>query len=371
MPPRPFSAATQRQWLAASLLACPMVLWAQGAAMPSEQPVDWQRANEAVAEFPRGHVDVLKWERSNLPADPAAKPASQGLEVPDLAQATRLAWAAHRELVGVQSRAGAATVDTIVQGQWRQLDPSLQRRVKGLDELLAVAAQGRKAWLQAVAAHIAVQHQRATLDAAEAALALGQRMVAVGNWSKLQLAPVQLAKSTAHMGLARAQYAAAQSQAALLKTLRLSGAVAGVSLPNALPSLPAQPMTQADMAQRLHLLQGHMPRAEGQRHQGVAQLAMDAYMASQAVAQANQQEVVATRRFVVEEVQLHYNGMLKSTWDLLAEVGKQSQAAIDAINAHRDALMAETDLNWVLQGGSPDSFVSLSGGGESAPAAGH
>lgn len=28
------------------------------------QPGDWKAANAAVAEFPRGHADVLKWEKS-------------------------------------------------------------------------------------------------------------------------------------------------------------------------------------------------------------------------------------------------------------------------------------------------------------------
>lgn len=48
-----------------------------------EQTVDWRKANAAVAEFPRGHIDLLKWEERNLPgaatvpapAAPAAAPA--------------------------------------------------------------------------------------------------------------------------------------------------------------------------------------------------------------------------------------------------------------------------------------------------------
>ena len=111
-------------------------------------------------------------------------------------------------------------------------------------------------------------------------------------------------------------------------------------------------------------------QAEGLRQQSVAHLAFEAYQASLTVVKDNQNEVLATRQFMVQETQLHYNGMLKSVWDLLAEVNNQSQASIDAINAQRDALMAETDLQWVLQGGSPASFVSLGGASNSAPAAG-
>ena len=365
--------AVKHPWFALGLLALPMALWAQGATAPADPAADWKRANNAVAEVPRGHIDVLKWEQANTPATANANPMANArlLPVPDLAQATRLAWAAHRELAGVQSRAGAATVDLVVQGQWSLLEPRLQRRVKGFDELLEVAALGRKAWLQAVAAQQTLKHQRDMLDAAEAALELGQRMVAVGNWSKLQLTQVQLAKTSAHMGWKRGQYAAAQAQAELLKTLRLNGTFNAVALPSALPALPANPLAEAALAQRLQALRAHMPLADGQRQQALAQLAFEAHQASWALAQGSQNEVLATRQLMVQETQLHYNGMLKSVWDLLTEVNNQSQAAIDAINAHRDALLADTDLNWVLQGGTPDRLVVLGGSAGAAPAAGH
>ena len=32
------------------------------------QPSDWKAANAAVAQFPRGHADVLKWEKAQLAA---------------------------------------------------------------------------------------------------------------------------------------------------------------------------------------------------------------------------------------------------------------------------------------------------------------
>lgn len=367
----PTPALNKRRLIAVHLLALPMVLWAQVA--PTTQSTDWKRANDAVAEFPRGHADVLKWEGANTKtnANNAGNVNESQISALNLEQATRLAWAAHRELVGVQTRFGAANVALVEQGRWTEIDVSLQRRVKGADQLLEVAAQGRKVWLQAVAAQQILTHQRSMVDAAEAALELGQRMVAVGNWSALQLTQVQLAKSTAHMNWKRAQYAAAQAQGALLKSLRLTGMTKEVVLPDALPALVANTLTEADVAQRLSALQDHMPRAEGLRQQSVAHLAFEAYQASLTVVKDNQNEVLATRQFMVQETQLHYNGMLKSVWDLLAEVNNQSQASIDAINAQRDALMAETDLQWVLQGGSPASFVSLGGASNSAPAAGH
>ena len=46
------------------------------------QSVDWKKANADVAQFPRGHVDILKWEEAQIKAKTgagaggAAKPAA-------------------------------------------------------------------------------------------------------------------------------------------------------------------------------------------------------------------------------------------------------------------------------------------------------
>jgi outer membrane protein TolC len=72
------------------------------------------------------------------------------------------------------------------------------------------------------------------------------------------------------------------------------------------------------------------------------------------------------RRYITEETVLHYNGMLKSVWDLLDEVRNQAAAEVDAIDAQRDFWLAEADLQWTLQGGAPTSLVSLGGGSAGA-----
>ena len=40
------------------------------------QPGDWKAANAAVAEFPRGHGDVLKWEKAQSPVTTATEQAT-------------------------------------------------------------------------------------------------------------------------------------------------------------------------------------------------------------------------------------------------------------------------------------------------------
>ena len=210
-------AVGQRHLLAASLLALPLALWAQAPAplpapLPTQLPTslptplpeaDWKKANAAVAEFPRGHADVLKWEQQNLPAAAAqaqsadsagsagsgrvmAATQADGLSLMSPEAAVRQAWRQHRGLTSVMSRLGQANVNELAQGRWTEVDASLQRRVHDMGELLEVAAQGRKAWVQAVAARQVLQQRRTALEAAEAASGLGRRMVSVGNWSKLQ-----------------------------------------------------------------------------------------------------------------------------------------------------------------------------------------
>jgi len=362
-----FSYGTTSQLLAAGLLALPVALAAQTASPTQE--ADWRRANDAVGALKRGHADVLKWEQANTSAATATPGSTMSVAIPTAEAAVRMAWTLHRDLARALARLGPKNEQLIAEGRWTELDPSLQRRVEDAGEVLEVAAAGRKAWIDAVAAQQVLKHQRDMLEAAQAAYELGQRMVTVGNWSKLQLSPVQLAASNARMNLRRAQQAAAQAQANLVKTMGQTGLQDGFALPDQLPAIPVQPMTAAELQKRAEAVRSHLPDAESLRNRALSKSAMNVYWAAHALAQDSQGDILKTREFITEETVLHYNGMLKSVWDLLDEVRNQSQATVDAIGAQRDFWLAEADLQWVLQGGEPDSFVSLGGAGGDAPAA--
>ncbi len=355
--------------LMAGIFALPMALSAQTASSPQES--DWRRANDAVGSFKRGHADVLKWEQANPGASATMPGSTTGVAIPTAEAAVRMAWTVHRELARPLSKLGPQNEQLIAEGRWTELDTSLQRRIEDADEVLEVAAAGRKAWIEAVAAQQVLKHQRDMLEAAQAAHELGQRMVTVGNWSQLQLSPVQLAASTARMNLRRAQQVAAQAQSHLVKTMGQTGLQEAFSLPDQLPAIPAKPMAEADLQERADAIRNQLPVAESLRNRALSKGAMNAYMAAHALALDSQGDVLKTREFITEETVLHYNGMLKSVWDLLDEVRNQSQATVDAIGAQRDFWIAEADLQWVLQGGEPDSFVSLGGAGEVASAAAH
>lgn len=353
-----------------AVAAIPLVLSAQGTGSGS-QSQDWRNANDAVGQLKRGHMDVLKWEMAN-PSQTAAQQtqAQPAIKLMTAQDAVRQAWRAHPDLRAPLARLGDINVALIASGRAAELDPSLQRRVEDVGEVLMVAVQARKAWLQAVAAQQALVPYRAAVDAAEAGNALGRRMVSVGNWSKLKQSEIQLVESTAHMNWVRAQYAANQAQASLLKALTLSGQYASVELPGSLPDVPVVPVATGEWQKRAAALQAHLPQSDGLHNRANTQQALAAYHASHALVQSSR-EVVKVREFIYEETVLHYNGMLSSVWDLLDASRNQSQAAIDAIGAQRDFWFAESDLQWVLQGGEPDSFVSLGGGGEMAAPAAH
>lgn len=356
--------------IAFCVMTLPLAVSAQLAPAPAEK--NWREANDAVGQYKRGHADILKWEKDNVSAEKSADQTAGSLSLMTSEDAVRQAWMAHRELVKPLGRIGAANVDLIAKGRWTALDPVLQRKVDDLDEVLEVAAQGRKAWLQAVAAKQVFKQHLNALDAAEAGNELGRRMVSIGNWSKLQQTQVELAQSAAKMNVRRAQYAAMQAEAALIKTLQLTGMHTAVNLPDRLPDMPAQPLSAQIVDARAAAIAAELPRADRMRNGANVRMARQAYLSSHALAVSARDEVLKVREFVTEETVLRYNGMLKSVWDLLGEVSNQSQAVASTIEAQRDFLVAETDLQWVLQGGSPGNFVSLGGGsGEPASAAGH
>jgi outer membrane protein TolC len=359
------------RWHGVALALAVGPLGVQAQTSPAPPAVDWRSANDAVGQFKRGHIDLLKWEKANLPAESVPDAGPTSLTLATAQDAVRLAWRAHPELVEVQNRLGRANLDLIAEGRWGEVDIGLQRRVEDMGELLEVAAEARKAWVAAVAAAQVVRYRQTSMDSAEAAHELGQRMVGVGNWGAMEGRNVQLALVSARMDLRRARVAAAQTQFELLQTMRLANVHASVALPEALADVPAQAMGAPVLEGRVNSLRAQVSTAAARFLNTSAGLAFDVYRTSHALA-LDSAQALALRQRNTEEIGLQYNGMLASVWDVLGDARNQAQAQIDAVEARRDFWLAETDLQWVLQGGTPASLVSLgAGGGGAAAAAGH
>lgn len=333
----------------------------------------WRRANDLVGQFKRGHADVLKWEQG-LPRNAAQAPTSADaldLSTPEAAVARALQlrpkWAAPLNRLSMAER------ELVLAGHWTELDPRLSWRLEGLDEVVERLTQVRQAWWQAATSQLMLAPTHTALEAAQLAHELGQRMVAVGNWSALAQTPQELALAQAQINWQRARYAAAQDRTYLLKLLELAGQADTLRLPDALPPTAPTPMDAPEFERLLLRIQAELPTVRRAQHRAQTQLAYRAYLTSQAVAVA-QGSIVQTRERITDETQARYNGMLKSTWELLGEVQNQAQARVALLAAQRDLALATQDLNWALFGEEPKPRGSSDAGAASTVAgagAGH
>jgi hypothetical protein len=353
----------------------------------------WRQVNERVAEFPRGHADLLRWEAGQTgavrtsPATP--QPAPLGAD-----DAVRQALALHPDLL---ERPGANAAE-----RWSRQQ-----------ERLALEHSVRRGWIAAVAAHSTLRHQVAVLESARIGAELGQRMVEAGNWSQARLLREQLTQARAEAAWLQAQQTAHSTTEALARQLGLWQADAVRELPQRLPAeLPAVPPlpvnateaqvlgnqpTLAWQAEQLRRQQAAVPAAQRQAWadalavalsaapaqpptladarllkdhaleravQAEAQLlraasdrrswARDAWsqlQTAQASARQAQEVTLPLLQAVEQETLLRYNGMLQSTWDLLAAARERLQGAQDAARARRDHWLAHADWQALLAGG--------------------
>jgi len=129
--------------------------------------------------------------------------------------------------------------------QSRMEQVQLQLAVDVVDNVTQV----RQAWVTAVAAQQALSYAQQVSDSAEASAELARRMLAVGNFNKLQRARQQAFYADATAQLASASHAATASREALARSLGLTDAQAQqLKLPERLPDIPANPRTGEDVS---------------------------------------------------------------------------------------------------------------------------
>ena len=104
--------------------------------------------------------------------------------------------------------------------------------------VLALAADTRKAYFNALAAEETVRYMRQVMQAAEASAELARRMEQVGNFSKLQRAREQGFYADAALNFARAEQGQRATRERLIRLLGVWGAQTAFSLPARLPDLP-------------------------------------------------------------------------------------------------------------------------------------
>lgn len=370
-------------------------------AKPGQPDPNWQEANRAVGQFPRGHVDLLRWEQKNLPPmpDPPAHPDAGQLT---LALAMRLAL--QDEALWLKPGMSAAETAAVRQ------------------QVAAVRQDAQRLWVNAVVARQSLAHSGDVLAVAQAGAELGQRMAQVGNWSRARQIEQELALWDASARADKAQLQAHRALQALWQ--RIGAGMTPQALAQMLPphlpvDLPAhspvdgqaEPSQEAVAALQTQALQAHLrwPRDELQARRLAAglgldaqdlqaaqqalqalagqelpmwdprtmrwghafenawqarlqadrlarqvradvQMALNAFRVANQSAQHTQAQVLRLHTELSQETLLRYNGMLKSTWDLLASVRARIDSVDAALQAQRQRWLAHADLMAVLAG---------------------
>ncbi len=369
---------------------------------------DWKAANDAVGAFPRGHADILRWERQQAPTTPPAAPpaAVEPWRVEDVVAA---AMRGRPDLVAVP---GISALE------------STRLRV----EARAFAHDVERAWIRAIAAAQSAAYQAQVLEAAAAGAELAQRMLRVGNWNAARQMQQELTLLDAQARLAAARHAATAALADLARLLPAAPGQASAlmplpelaaRLPTRLPPLPAAAATGGgdapdlaaleQQALQAHpqwpLLAGEAARIEAglawASRQAIARavddavaaaaaqgrwpavveparnwphgwtqaareraaadalertiradvrVAYDAGQMARSLAGETLREVQRLQAALEEDMVQRYNGMLKSTWDLLASSRERVLAVDAALQAQRDAWLARAELAAVLAG---------------------
>lgn len=384
----------------------------------------WRRANERVAEFPNGHADLLRLERGQTPA---AAPAAQGSPL-DMAQALRQSLRQRPDLFvragmngperGRVQRAYVAHVRE-VQRAWvqavaarqslRLMGESLQAASNGVElgqrmvqagnwsqarlmrEQL-IEASARQAWASARQAQFAADATLAGLlghwDGAAATQALAalpaqlpELPVDVSPGPGLNPADVEAAVLRSHPTLAW-QRLEAQRQIAALGSGRSAEWSRALDAALQAPNAAANPWHPPEIHD-LRLLGDHALEkavnaenallAAASERRAMARSAWDHLQTQHANARLAQDVVLTLQTALQQETQLRYNGMLQSTWELLAQARERMGAVDAAVQARRDFWLAQTDWQALLAGG--DYETSESSGtrrnGTGAAPAGH
>lgn len=400
--------AMKRAWPAVVALAVPWwPAWAQTQTpTPPDNPAlsearqQWREANERVGEFPRGHIDLLKWEQRHLP--PAATPARPG---PALTadEAVRRALRLRPELFG-------AAPANPVQARERHL------------ALLAHITRVRQAWQDAVLAAQALALQQARSEVADSGAELGRRMVQAGNWSQARLLREQVTQAREGLALVQARQAERGARERLARELGLTSASEVAALAQQLPAeLPEPPATldtpdidtiasrvvaadatlaqqRLDTGRQVGALPGGLLEQLARAREGAAaslpsdglpasapvitdtRLTREHALGEAAEAQAALVRAETERRSQAreawgrlqdqhalarqtgtlmlplvtaqeQETLLRYNGMLQSTWELLDATRERLAAATAAAQARHAYWTAWLDWQLLLAGG--------------------
>lgn len=126
-----------------------------------------------------------------------------------------------------------------------------RQQLQAAQQVLAVAGDARRSWIQAVASQAQLRHAQTVLDSAEAGAELALRMHKAGNISAYRLAREQAVQADARLWVDQTRLQAARDRSALLRALGLDTSTgAALRLPDQLPPLPDERRNAVTLAQQ-------------------------------------------------------------------------------------------------------------------------
>ena len=133
--------------------------------------------------------------------------------------------------------------------KWQNQQHELAK-LSAAQEVIKLAADTRKAWINAVATQQTAAYMADAKLAAEAGGELARRMARVGNWSRLEQAREQVFLADAATQLAKAQQAAFSEREKLIRLMGLWGAQTEFKLVERLPDIPKAPQAIHNIEER-------------------------------------------------------------------------------------------------------------------------
>ena len=387
--------------------------WAQSAATESDGEA-WRRANAAVGQHQRGHADILAQEAAQTQVAGQATGAAR--PVLNLRQATTTAlrqrpdlWLgpALNTLETARINAQVAQLSHQVSRAWVEavaanqsvvyLQDALEATEAGAELAQRMAAVGNWSQMQRIQTRLLQSDAAMALAVArQQALSTRERLVRLlGLWgeaAKFSLPPrlpdlpaspvtaqgledaalrqhLPSALARAHAERQRAAFsrdslAAWQSLAAgITPTWQNQPPDDGSALGTLLTQAPVLDTRQNALRHALEDAIRALAEADTltSSTRSRAREAYGRYRSAYDTARHQRDDVVLWRTTLQEETQARYNGMLLSTWDLLASAGARIRSVNAALLAQRDFWLAHTDLQGVLAGLDLDFSAEASG----------
>lgn len=314
----------------------------------------WLKANEAVAENPRGHIDVLRWEKKNASSTKAAT----GAPALDFATYWQRVLAVHRQQQIAVNRLGPDLWQRAIAGSFTASDRLLVQRIEDSDAALTLYVQTQRAWANAIASERLAELSAQSREIAAVLLLFKERQRAPGNISESEVLQARTTDAQAAQALMLAQRQALVGQEHLAQLSKRLELLQPLALPKKLATdLPWQQGLDKKIA--AVDLRDFSNRDARQRF-AQAQWRLQKNLADAQNLYRLAQENAASAEKQKDETVLRYNGMLLGTEDVLnaAQAANAAQMAEQAQTLQ--LLQVQLDVLVFLAGSIPDASSDLS-----------